>query len=100
MKKIIFALALLATTSAHAQWHHGGGHYYWRPGYGWVVPAVIGGAIVYEATRPVPPEVVIVQPQPVAPPPMVVPNAPPYGYHWEAVLDARCNCYRAVMVQN
>lgn len=37
--------------------HHRGGH-----GWGWVVPAVIGGTVVYAATRP---PVVVQQPQPV-----------------------------------
>jgi hypothetical protein len=81
---------------SHADgWRHGGGHYIWRPGFGWVVPAVVGGAIVYEATQP---RVVVVQP--VAPAPTVVPPQAPAGYHWEAILDANCNCYRTAMVPN
>jgi hypothetical protein len=95
MKKIILALFLVFSAQAQAQWHHGGGHYYWRPGYGWVVPAVVGGAIVYEATRP---SVVVVQP--TMPPPTIPMYAPPAGMHWEAILDANCNCYRTVLVPN
>ena len=100
MKKILFVLALLATTSAHADhWRHGGGAYYYHPGYGWVVPAVIGGAIVYEATRP---PVVIQQPvyiqQPVMPAQPTYPA--PAGFHWEAMLDGACNCYKTVLVPN
>ena len=64
MRKLILALALFASVPAFAQHHHG--HGYWRPAYGggwnWVVPAIVGGAIVYETTRP---PVVIQQPQPV-----------------------------------
>ena len=66
MKKLAAILLLTLSSSAFAQYygHHGHGH--WRPapsgGWNWVVPAVIGGAIVYEATRP---PVVIQQPQPV-----------------------------------
>ena len=63
MKKI-FALVLLAVTLPVMAQHHHHGH--WRPAHGggwnWVVPAIIGGAIVYEVTRP---PVVIQQPQPV-----------------------------------
>jgi hypothetical protein len=98
MKKILFVLVLLFATSAQAQWRHGGGHYYWRPGYGWVVPAVIGGAIVYEATRPVAPNVVVVQPQ--MPPPAQPVYPAPANMHWEAILDANCNCYKTVLVPN
>ena len=75
MKKVIAALVLTATAfSANAQhssnsmirghgWqgpqHH---HHHRGNGWGWVVPAVIGGAVVYAATRPDP---VIVQQPPV-----------------------------------
>jgi hypothetical protein len=93
-------LGTCAISSAHEGWHHGGGHYVWRPGFGWVVPAVIGGAIVYEATRPVQPNVVVVQPQPVAPAPAPAVTTPPAGFHWEAILDASCNCYKTVAVPN
>jgi hypothetical protein len=102
IKKLIGITVLCAGLGtcavSHADgWHHGGGHYYWRPGYGWVVPAVVGGAIVYEATRP---NVVVVQPSPVVPAPVVVPPQAPAGYHWEAILDANSNAYRTVLVPN
>ena len=105
MKKLIAIFTLCAglgmcATSYGEPWHHGGGHYVYRPGFGWVVPAVIGGAIVYEATRPVQPNVVVVQPSPVYPAPQVVPPQAPPGFHWEAILDASCNCYKTVAVQN
>jgi hypothetical protein len=62
MKKLILALALLASIPAFAQHHHHH-HGYWRQhnhgGWNWVVPAVIGGVVVYEATRP---PVVVQQP--------------------------------------
>lgn len=73
MRKILASLILgLAAFSASAQ-HHGYGygynpHRHWHPGYGWVVPAVIGGAVVYAATRPPvvvqQPPVVVQQPTP------------------------------------
>ena len=70
MKKLIIA-SIIGLTAFGAQAH--GGHGYWRPhsnGWGWVAPAVVGGVIVYEATRPP----VYVQPQPVIvqQPPVVV----------------------------
>lgn len=98
MKKILFTLLLLSATLAQADgWRHGGGHYYWHPGYGWIVPAVVGGAIVYSTTRP---PITVVQQQPVYPPPTAPVWPQPAGYHWEAVLDANCNCYRTVLVPN
>lgn len=48
----------------HGYWRHGGGN-----NWGWVAPAVIGGAIVYGATRPP----VYVQPAP----PVVIQQQPP-----------------------
>ena len=65
----ILAMSTLFATDAHADhWRHGGGAYYYHPGYGWAVPALIGGAIVYEATRPPvviqQPPVIIQQPTP------------------------------------
>ena len=68
MKKVLaVAVLTLATVPSMAQWHHHGyggyrGGYYGGGGWGWVVPAVIGGAVVYGATRPDP---VIIQQQPV-----------------------------------
>ena len=103
MKKLLIALSLtlVLISTAHAdRWRHGGGHYYWHPGYGWVVPAVVGGAIVYEATRP---PIVAVQQQPVyiQQPALAAPAYPqPADMHWEAILDAGCNCYRTVLVPN
>lgn len=54
--------------------HHGYGHGHRHPGHSggweWVVPAVIGGVIVYQATRPP----VVVQQQPVIVQPNVIPT--------------------------
>ena len=102
MKKIILAslLALSFINVAHAErWRHGGGAYYYHPGYGWAVPALIGGVIVYEATRP---PVYIQQPVYVQQQiPLVTPVYPaPAGFHWEALVDSNCNCYRTVFVPN
>jgi hypothetical protein len=100
MKKFVLLLALLSlSVYADAHWQHGGGHYVYRPNYGWVVPAVIGGVIVYDATRPAPPAV-IYYPTPVAQPPLAPYWPTPADAHWEAILDANCNCYRTVLVPN
>jgi hypothetical protein len=75
MKKIL--ALLLFTLSATAMAQHGGHgfrHGHWNRGHGgnwiWMVPAAIGGAIVYEAARQQPP-IIIQQQQPV----VVTPNA-------------------------
>lgn len=72
MKRILTAIALVAAFgTAQAQhfghgYRHHGHHAHVGGGWGWVVPAVIGGAIVYGATRPAQaePAPVIVQPAP------------------------------------
>ena len=98
MKKLILILSLMCASVAHAQhWHHGyhGGH---GGGYGggwnWVLPAVIGGAVVYGVTRP-PERPVVIEQQTI-----VAPYAPPAGFHWEQIVDASCNCKRLVLIQN
>ena len=74
MKKLIVA-SLIGLTAFGAQAHDFGHHGYWRPhnggGWGWVAPAVVGGVIVYEATRP---PVYVAPP----PPPVVVQQVPVY----------------------
>ena len=69
MKKLFVSFLLAgAIIPAFAQHHghgHGHGHGHWQRGYygggwNWVVPAIIGGAVVYSATRPDP--VVVQQP--------------------------------------
>ena len=106
MKRLLTTFILCAelsfcAVSAHAEhWRYGGGRYYYHPNYGWAVPAFVGGAIVYEATRPPvyiqssPTTVYIQQPNPPAPPTYPAPA----GYHGEAQVEAGCNCYRTVLV--
>jgi hypothetical protein len=98
MKKLLIVLALgLAATGAYAhgpggRGYHGGAY---RGGYygGWVAPLIIGGALGYAITQPT---VIIQQP------PVVYQQNPntgmPYGYHYEQINDANCNCYRTVLV--
>lgn len=87
MKKILFIafLAILSTTHAYADGVRGGvrggGHSGGR-GHGggwsgdWVVPALIGGALIYGLTRS---QTVYVEPPPVYVP-NVVPSSVPYWY--------------------
>ena len=95
LKTIALASLILVcgASQANPNHHHGGPRHGY---YGWVAPLVIGGVVTYAITRPQP---VIVQQ-----PPIVYPNTQPqpvpYGYHYESILDANCNCYRLVLVQN
>ena len=75
--------------------HHGPNRGY-HSHYGWVAPLVIGGVLGYVITRPQP---VIVQQPPIIVYPNTQPSVP-YGYHYEQILDANCNCYRLVLDSN
>jgi hypothetical protein len=75
--------------------HHGQNHGYYNRS-DWVAPLVIGGVLGYVITRPQP---VIVQQPPIIVYPNTQPSVP-YGYHYEQILDANCNCYRLVLVLN
>lgn len=72
MKKVVLCLLLLVSGTAFAQHHHHG-HGYWRHGGGdrwyWMAPLIVGGAVVYEATRP---HVVVQQPPVIVQQPPVV----------------------------
>ena len=101
MKKVLIALfGLLLTAACSANPPHRGGHYYGGHNHGggnWIAPLVVGGIIGYAiAERPQSP--VIVE-RPVYPTVPVYP-APPYGYHYEQILDASCNCYKYVLIPN
>jgi len=87
---IAFVLSAVAVTVQAQHRHHGYRHHHGHNGYNWVAPLVIGGVVTYALTRPQqPPPVVYQQPLPPA----------PYGYRYEQILDANCNCYRWVLVQ-
>jgi len=97
MKKSILALSLfILVGSAEA-------HGYYRHGY-WVAPAIVGGVIGYEMSRPryyEPPVVVVQQPPVYVQQPNPYPYyAPPAGFHWQTILDGSCNCYRNVLIPN
>lgn len=96
MKKLLVVLAVFATAVQAGPWHHSPHPY---RSY-WVAPAIIGGVIGYELSRPHHnPPYVYVAPQPVYMQPLAPPSAP-NGYHQEQILDANCNCYRLVLVPN
>ena len=103
MKKLLLALILLAvfdTASAHGPYRMGGWHggYYGGCGGCWVAPAVIGGVIGYELTRPT--TVVVEQPSVVYTQPQTVVQVPPVGYHWQEMLDPQTGIKRVVAVPN
>jgi len=108
MKKILTVVILSAgmgacmvpaQADAHEGFYHRGGCCY-RGGYGlgWVAPAVVGGVIGYELSRPPVyvepvPSVVYVQPQPTV-------QAPPPGYHWQDMVDPQTGVHKIVAVPN
>lgn len=54
MKRLFAILILCACTGAMAQHrhYHGHHHHHGHANFGWVAPALIGGAVVYALTRP------------------------------------------------
>ena len=73
----------------------------WHSDAGWLIPAIIGGVLIYGVVNSQPRPPVVVQPPPQYYP--IEPNQPqqpPIGYHWEQILDGNCNCYRVVLVGN
>ena len=77
MKKIFAVLIMTFCASAMA-WGYGGHGGYWARGYGggwqWMIPTIIGGAVVYEVARQQP--VIVQQPVVVQQQPNVVPQQP------------------------
>jgi hypothetical protein len=70
MKKLIALVLVAFSATAMAQYPHHNHRYGGYGGWGWVAPAVIGGAVVYAATRP--PVVVQQPPVVIQQPPVVV----------------------------
>jgi len=75
--KILGFVILLMAGTASAHWHGGGCCY--RPYYGgdWVAPAIIGGVIGYELSRPqvvVQPPIIVQQPPVISDPNVIVIN--------------------------
>lgn len=107
MKRVFLAgLLLLTVLSANAhEWHHEyrerccyrGGIYY--GGNNWVAPALIGGVIGYELSRPRT-EVIVEQQPIVVQQPQTFIQAPPVGYHWQQMIDPQTNTIKIVLVPN
>jgi hypothetical protein len=107
MKKLLLTLALTLTATTSMAWghhghhgHHNNYHHHYHGGYGggWIGPAIIGGVIGYELSRPT----VVTQPVIVQQAPIVVqPGAiPPYGYHYVQIYDQNCGCYKQALMQD
>ena len=65
MKKILLLIAIFPTLALAQHYHHGfqGSHWRYQGGnWNWMVPAIIGGVVVYEVAKNQQP-VVIQQPQ-------------------------------------
>ena len=105
MKKLILTLVLFGSACV-ATAHEGFRHYGYRGpccyNGGWVAPAIIGGVIGYELSRPRPvyvePQPVYVQPQPVYVQTPIM--QPPAGYHWQEMIDPATNEKKIVLVPN
>lgn len=99
MKKLLILSMITFLGVANA--HEGFQHYGYRGGCfgcGWVAPAIVGGVIGYELSRPA---TVYVEPQPViVQPPMSVVQQPPIGYHWQEMIDPTTNVKKIVLVPN
>lgn len=105
MKLLLAILTIGAALAVPAQAQHRFGHHghpvYYGGGWGsWVAPLIIGGvvgaAVVNNrAEAQTPPPVIVQQP------PVIV-NLPPapLGFHYEQIIDGRCNCYKWVLVAN
>ena len=101
MKKSLLALslfALIGTACAHGPYRTFGYHNgYYGCGGCWVAPAVIGGVVGYELSRPT---TVYVEPQPIYTVPQPIVQQPPYGYHWQDMVDPTTNLHKIVLVPN
>lgn len=88
MKKLAIALILSSVAvTGFAQHRYGGyGHHHGGGGWGWVAPALIGGAVVYAATRP---PVVVQQPPVVVQQPPIVYNQQPQIVYIDGVAYSK-----------
>jgi len=92
LQTLTLASLILTSGISQANPNHHGLNRGYHSRYDWVAPLVIGGVVTYAITRPQQP-IVMQQPPNIQPP-------APLGYHYENILDANCNCYRLVLVQN
>ena len=110
MRKILSVLLMAVVSQGAMAQHYGhGGHR--GGGWGWVAPAVIGGAIVYGATRHYEQPPTVIYTQPFAPnvsqqSPVIVPkyqyampDTPGTVWRQDWRYDQFCNCYRQYLIQ-
>lgn len=97
MKKLIGILLLTSAMAAGANPYNHGKHHNQHRSYNdhmsWVVPAIIGGVLVYGATQPavaqpVPQQQVFIQREPVLVPPQTV------CYAWKEIQTVDGHVYR------
>ncbi len=112
MKKLILAVALLATSTVALadrddfrgrgyrgyrevhEYHHGGGG-------DWIAPLVIGGVagyVISQSTQPRQQTVIVQQPQ-YQPLPSYVPANPEPIYQYQDTYFSDCGCYKRILVQ-
>jgi hypothetical protein len=68
MKKLFIILALLPTLAFAQHYHHGFQGPHWRyqgNNWNWMIPTIVGGVVVYEATKNSQQQPIIIQQQPV-----------------------------------
>jgi hypothetical protein len=104
MKKLtlVLLLTLSFTAMADACCYRGYNHGGYYHGGGWVAPALIGGVIGYELSRPplvVGQPVIVQQPQVVVQPQVQL-TPPPIGYHYQQMINPQTNQYQLVLVPN
>ena len=108
MKKLVLAVALLATSTVALadrdgrgygyrgyrevhEYHHGGSS-------DWIAPLVIGGVAGYVLAQPRQQTVIVQQPQ-YQPLPSYVPANPEPIYQYQDTYFSDCNCYKRILVQ-
>lgn len=94
---LAFASLMLIASSSQANPNHWSHSPRYHDHGNWIAPLVIGGVVGYALSQP---KQVVVQQVPA---PVYYPNTyppVPYGYHYEQIVDANCNCYRWVLVPN
>ena len=118
MKKLTLTLLIVSLNAIADEHYSHHNHYNNHRGYGngyqedhrrdgddWILPAILGGAIlgsaVYGYSRPpTPPPAYYYPPAPVYQQVPPVYPAIPYGYHQQSVFDPNCNCYKYALVPN
>ena len=97
MKKILSILLLTLSSTAFAQHHHGhyGHHGYYRPGYGWIFPVIVGGVIGYEVARSQSP-VIVQQPAVIQSAPVITQECSPWHETQQAngTITRERTCYQ------